>query len=338
MGVMVLLRKSNKCSNERCKKNAWRGRKREKRKQETEEWSEKNGKVKWKEMKCHSKGAWKERGKKLRVKSAWTLWMSPWPTATTQLWQQLLQLPQHWTSPMHPQPLTRSSQRETSSRLAAINSRPAWLYNTTQQATSRPSLTTQCPSLSLLWQEYLKIFMERLLCAWECSRAFKSRGPAGQRARPGIFGQVAPLACSQATCNTISQVQTPSTAELLGAYGVSLPSIRPPDAVAQESLLLLLGESVNMWLLAVAAVLLTAMVDARTVRVPRAGKLLLVSMDGFRWDYLEQMAPLPNFDRVVRAGTKAPYVNNTFVTVTFPTHYTIATGGFTVFSKSIRSP
>ena len=54
-------------------------------------------------------------------------------------------------------------------------------------------------------------------------------------------------------------------------------------------------------------------------------KVLLISMDGFRWDYIKQVNT-PNFDKFAAAGTRAEYINNTFVTKTFPCHYTIATG------------
>ncbi|XP_061191187.1 ectonucleotide pyrophosphatase/phosphodiesterase family member 5-like [Saccostrea echinata] len=54
-------------------------------------------------------------------------------------------------------------------------------------------------------------------------------------------------------------------------------------------------------------------------------KVLLVSMDGFRWDYLKK-TQTPNFDRMARLGTHALYINNTFVTKTFPNHYTLVTG------------
>ncbi|CAC5402295.1 ENPP5 [Mytilus coruscus] len=56
-----------------------------------------------------------------------------------------------------------------------------------------------------------------------------------------------------------------------------------------------------------------------------SSQVLLVSMDGFRWDYLTKVST-PNFDRLARNGTKASYINNTFITKTFPCHYTIVTG------------
>lgn len=56
-----------------------------------------------------------------------------------------------------------------------------------------------------------------------------------------------------------------------------------------------------------------------------ASQVLLVSMDGFRWDYINK-TQTPNFDRMARLGTHALYMNNTFITKTFPNHYTLVTG------------
>jgi predicted AlkP superfamily pyrophosphatase or phosphodiesterase len=66
--------------------------------------------------------------------------------------------------------------------------------------------------------------------------------------------------------------------------------------------------------------------DNDAMHVLAKHRVLLISMDGFRWDYLDKMAPLPNFERMEREGTRAQYINNTFMTSTFPTHYSIATG------------
>lgn len=56
-----------------------------------------------------------------------------------------------------------------------------------------------------------------------------------------------------------------------------------------------------------------------------ANQVLLVSMDGFRYDYPEKVST-PNFDRMASLGVRAAYVNNTFTTKTFPSHYSMATG------------
>ncbi|XP_012942288.1 ectonucleotide pyrophosphatase/phosphodiesterase family member 5 [Aplysia californica] len=74
--------------------------------------------------------------------------------------------------------------------------------------------------------------------------------------------------------------------------------------------------------------LLTLTLTLTPVSGGKRGKVLLVSMDGFRHDYLTK-ANTPNFDAMIRAGVTMPYLNNTFVTNTFPNHYTLATGLYT---------
>lgn len=54
-------------------------------------------------------------------------------------------------------------------------------------------------------------------------------------------------------------------------------------------------------------------------------KLLLVSFDGFRWDYIIQV-PMPNFNAVARDGVMVEQVENTYITKTFPNHYSLVTG------------
>jgi predicted AlkP superfamily pyrophosphatase or phosphodiesterase len=53
--------------------------------------------------------------------------------------------------------------------------------------------------------------------------------------------------------------------------------------------------------------------------------LILVSIDGFRWDYMDRY-PTPNMNRIAAAGSKAERLIPVFPTLTFPNHYTIATG------------
>ena len=48
-------------------------------------------------------------------------------------------------------------------------------------------------------------------------------------------------------------------------------------------------------------------------------------MDGFRWDYIKQV-DTPNFDAFAEKGVRAEFINGSFVTKTFPSHFTIATG------------
>ncbi len=53
--------------------------------------------------------------------------------------------------------------------------------------------------------------------------------------------------------------------------------------------------------------------------------VLLISFDGFRWDYL-QKTPTPNLDRFIATGVKAEALIPVFPTTTYPNHYTIVTG------------
>ncbi|KAL2914360.1 hypothetical protein HK105_206132 [Polyrhizophydium stewartii] len=53
--------------------------------------------------------------------------------------------------------------------------------------------------------------------------------------------------------------------------------------------------------------------------------VLLVSLDGFRADYLER-GLTPNIKRIADGGVRAEYLKPSFPSVTFPNHYTLVTG------------
>ncbi|HVR30420.1 MAG TPA: ectonucleotide pyrophosphatase/phosphodiesterase [Thermoanaerobaculia bacterium] len=53
--------------------------------------------------------------------------------------------------------------------------------------------------------------------------------------------------------------------------------------------------------------------------------LVLISIDGFRWDYLDRH-PAPNLRRLAREGVAARGLVPVFPSKTFPNHYTIVTG------------
>lgn len=53
--------------------------------------------------------------------------------------------------------------------------------------------------------------------------------------------------------------------------------------------------------------------------------VLLISLDGFRWDYFEK-TDTPNLDRLAQTGVKARGLIPVFPTKTFPNHYSIITG------------
>jgi predicted AlkP superfamily pyrophosphatase or phosphodiesterase len=59
-------------------------------------------------------------------------------------------------------------------------------------------------------------------------------------------------------------------------------------------------------------------------RPPGPRIVVLVSVDGFRNDYLDRY-PAPNLHRIIAGGVRAPLVP-VFPTKTFPNHYTIVTG------------
>lgn len=53
--------------------------------------------------------------------------------------------------------------------------------------------------------------------------------------------------------------------------------------------------------------------------------LIVVSLDGFRWDYADHLST-PNLDYIAANGVKAESLIPSFPTITFPNHYTLATG------------
>ncbi len=60
-------------------------------------------------------------------------------------------------------------------------------------------------------------------------------------------------------------------------------------------------------------------------REPYKNYVVMVSMDAFRWDY-HQIYNTPNLNKLAAEGVKADRLIPSFPTVTFPNHYTIATG------------
>src|SRR4051812_33745935 len=53
--------------------------------------------------------------------------------------------------------------------------------------------------------------------------------------------------------------------------------------------------------------------------------LLLISLDGFRWDYLDRY-PAPHLRELAQQGARAEGLVPVFPSLTFPNHYTIVTG------------
>nr|XP_046270236.1 ectonucleotide pyrophosphatase/phosphodiesterase family member 7-like [Scatophagus argus] len=56
-------------------------------------------------------------------------------------------------------------------------------------------------------------------------------------------------------------------------------------------------------------------------------KVLLITFDGFRWDY-DRDVDTPNLDQMAEDGVKALYVTPPYLTITSPTHFTLLTGRY----------
>lgn len=56
-------------------------------------------------------------------------------------------------------------------------------------------------------------------------------------------------------------------------------------------------------------------------------RLLVILLDGFRWDYLEQDGHmLPGFESILQHGVKAEYLIPVYPTLSYPNYYSIMTG------------
>ena len=79
--------------------------------------------------------------------------------------------------------------------------------------------------------------------------------------------------------------------------------------------------------LLLAAVMLAARrrPDAGSAGVRPAPIVVLIAIDGWRWDYLDRV-PAPALRELARRGVRAEALVPVFPTLTFPNHYTIATG------------
>ena len=76
------------------------------------------------------------------------------------------------------------------------------------------------------------------------------------------------------------------------------------------------------WLAAIALALLVVTAGAQRAPSP---VLVLVSFDGFRWDYINR-GETPNLAALAARGVRARSLISSFPSVTFPNHYTIVTG------------
>ncbi|MBK9290704.1 MAG: alkaline phosphatase family protein [Bacteroidetes bacterium] len=81
----------------------------------------------------------------------------------------------------------------------------------------------------------------------------------------------------------------------------------------------------NFLLVNVVALLLAANFQYPEPKHKPGQYLVVLSMDGFRWDYLEK-ARTPNLDEIAKSGVRAERFIPSFPTTTFANHYTMATG------------
>src|SRR6187402_2339090 len=67
--------------------------------------------------------------------------------------------------------------------------------------------------------------------------------------------------------------------------------------------------------------------ESRSPGVQQASKpiVILVSLDGWRWDYFER-AQVPRLRALARAGVRSEGLIPPFPSKTFPSHYSIVTG------------
>jgi predicted AlkP superfamily pyrophosphatase or phosphodiesterase len=80
---------------------------------------------------------------------------------------------------------------------------------------------------------------------------------------------------------------------------------------------------INYILIFLAALLIFA--SCSQSRQPEENYLVVLSMDGFRWDYTDR-TETPNFDRIEKQGVRAEAIIPSFPSTTFANHYTMATG------------
>jgi len=90
-----------------------------------------------------------------------------------------------------------------------------------------------------------------------------------------------------------------------------------------------------------AAVAMVVAFAATTVPAQPTAPLILVSLDGWRFDY-HTRAPVPNVRALMTRGVRADGLIPSFPTKTFPNHYTLVTGLYPghhgIVANSIRDP
>lgn len=60
-------------------------------------------------------------------------------------------------------------------------------------------------------------------------------------------------------------------------------------------------------------------------------KLVVILMDGFRWDYFDNI-DMPGFADMAKDGVKAEYIVPDYPSISYPNFYSIMTGMITAFT------
>src|SRR5437764_15464192 len=64
--------------------------------------------------------------------------------------------------------------------------------------------------------------------------------------------------------------------------------------------------------------------------------VILISLDGFRYDYLDKYSP-PTLNALAKDGVRAKWMIPSFPTKTFPNHYAIATGLYPAHNGTVAN-
>src|SRR5664279_5472033 len=97
-------------------------------------------------------------------------------------------------------------------------------------------------------------------------------------------------------------------------------------STSQSNLLLKkIRSSSNLTIIVLISILVILPGFRKDTRKPFRNYVVLVSLDAFRWDY-SMIYNTPNLNKLAHDGVKADRMFSSFPTVTFPNHYSIATG------------
>lgn len=65
-----------------------------------------------------------------------------------------------------------------------------------------------------------------------------------------------------------------------------------------------------------------------------ARPLLVFLIDGFRYDYMDDLRDLPGFRELVENGVKVDYLTPDFPSLSYPNYYSLMTGKLRVFMSA----